>query len=208
MALYRIAGEREQINLLRWACDKFIEIQGGRLTSAELDIIVPPGCGISNFQKDLGRIEYRFSLDKVRAVQQKDFNFSMLDEKDLWFLSNACDLISRIMICQFDRIADIVEPYNMGKDFSKLHKFREDLDDLKKYWGMSRNASYGMFSSQVSDDARTLWDMHQVIRNRLAYDNNPGITPENRWKMGKITVNFDDPFQSNPNVPLLKVERM
>jgi len=127
------------------------------------------------------------------------------NESQLRTLSWSCDLISRIQICQFDRIADIIEPSGLDPDFKKLWEFRGNLNRLKSWWGMSSNASYGIFSLEVPDTARTLWDMHQVIRNRLAYDSNPGITPENRWAKGRFTVDFDEPFHADKGTPLIKV---
>jgi hypothetical protein len=128
-----------------------------------------------------------------------------LNENQLRLLSWACDVVSRIQICQLDRVADIIEPKD-DPNFAKLHAFQDELLYLKRWFGLAPNASYGIFSEEVHNSARTLWDMHQVIRNRLAYDAHPGITPQNRWWNGKFTVDFDEPFHADKENPLIEVE--
>lgn len=129
------------------------------------------------------------------------------NRRQLELISKACDFMSRIQILQFDHISYIVHPkHENDKDFKKLHAFQDDLLKLKQYFGFAPNASYGIYSREVANSARILWDVHQVIRNKITYEENPEVTPENRWKKGKITVNFDKPHQSDKENELIKVE--
>jgi hypothetical protein len=52
--------------------------------------------------------------------------------------------------------------------------------------GLPRNAYHGIFSDKIPDEARVAWDLHQVIRHRLSWDDQPE---------GGITVNFDTPMK-------------
>lgn len=211
MTEYIVEGEKWQLNFLLKSYFDFAEIQNGNLELITTEIIQPENdIDLEMFSFDLLRlkIEYLSGLDKTEPIQFEiiDKNTIICNEEQLRILSWACDLISRIKLCQFDHIADIVTPIDDPK-FRKLHQFRKDLDSLKSYWGLSSSSYFGIFSSKVSDSARTLWDMHQVIRNRLAYDANPGVTPQNRWEMKKFTVDFDEPFHANEKVPLIKIKK-
>ena len=107
---------------------------------------------------------------------------------------------------QFSEVARIVQPkYENDRDFKLLHAFQDELLDLKQWFGFSRNASYGIYSHEVQDSARTLYDMHQIIRNKLAYEANPEVNYGNRWEKGKITIDFDEPHQSDKENELIKI---
>jgi hypothetical protein len=212
MINYLVEGADEQLDLLLAAYDIFSGIENGNIELVA-EVIQPKndpdGQKMGMFQADLLEMKnlyFRNPISREKKVFSVKDNRLICSEEHLRILSWACDLVSRLQICQFDRVADIVYPQN-DPDFKKLWEFREKLDSLKFYWGMSHSMSYGIFSEEVSDTARTLWDIHQVIRNRLSYDANPGITPENRWEKGKFTVDFDEPFHANKEIPLVKVKR-
>jgi hypothetical protein len=210
MANYCIEGTDESLRLLLEAYDIFNGIENGNLELVA-EVIQPKDDQMNMFQADLLELKNLYFKNPIR--ERKRLLFSVIEnkiicsEKNLKVLSWACDIVSRLQICQFDRVADIIEPQD-DPDFKKLWEFRRKLDCLKSYWGMTSNMSYGIFSEEVSDTARTLWDMHQVIRNRLAYDANPEVTLENRWKKGKFTVDFDEPFHANKEIPLIKVVKV
>lgn len=212
MRTYRITGEKEHY-LLIYRAIKFCRcLEKGELVSF-VDIIPTD----RNAFYDLLEMEIKYVIPsnnrryhsvKVRYDKIDENKYQIIcDENTLALLSSACDLISRIHMCQFDHIVDFISIEDDG-NFSKYHELRDKLDDLKKHWGLPKNAYYSIYSDKISDDARSYWDMHQVMRNRLAYDNNPGITPENRWEKGKITVDFDEPMHSNKNLSLIKIEVM
>jgi hypothetical protein len=117
--------------------------------------------------------------------------------------------MSRLQIGQLDHITNVVQPSDFGvenKNWTQLHAFQDELLRLKEYLGLTISSNYGIFSEKVHDSARTLWDIHQVIRNKIAYEENPGVTPMNRWEKGKIFVNFDEPMWSDKNNILIKIE--
>ena len=213
MINYLVEGTDEQLCLLLETYNIFNGIENGNIELVA-EVIQPKndsdGQKMGMFQADLSNLKslyFKNPINRGKVVFSVIENKIICSEKNLRILSWACDIVSRLQICQFDRVADVIEPQD-DPDFKKLWEFRGKLDGLKFYWGMSSNMSYGIFSEEVSDTARTLWDMHQVIRNRLAYDTNPGITPENRWEKGKFTVDFDEPFHANKEIPLIKVRRV
>jgi len=131
-----------------------------------------------------------------------------LNENQLRLLSWACEKVSRIQMCQFDSVADIVSPQREGSDFTIYHEFRDALDSLKRFFGLSTNSYFGIYSDKVDNSARTAFDIHQVIRNYLAYEASPGVTPQNRWERHRFTVDFDDPMRSDNENELVKVSRL
>lgn len=131
-----------------------------------------------------------------------------LNENQLRLLSWACEKISRIQMCQFDSVADIVSPPTEGPGYGILHDFRDALDSLKRFFGLSVGSYFGIYSDKVDNSARTLFDIHCVIRNHLAYEANPGVTQENRWEKHKFTVDFDEPMHSDKENELIKVRKI
>jgi len=212
---YIIEGTKDQLDLMLEAYDFVFRIGNG-----ELELITeiiqpfndPNKLKLGDLENDISYLKGRYfrtlPIEGNKEIFEIVNNTITCNEPQLRSLSWACDLVSRIQICQFDRIADIIEPSGLDPDFKRLWNFRDDLNRLKSWWGLSKNASYGIFSLEVPDTARILWDIHQVIRNRLAYDSNPGITPGNRWEKGKFTVDFDEPFHADKETPLIKVRKI
>ena len=205
---YVIEGTPEQLSLLLETYNVFNGIENGNLELVAE--VMQPLERKEEFYTELTSLKnlyFKNSINRERVI------FSIIDNKitcskeHLQVLSLACDKVSRIQICQFDNIADIAWPIN-NLDFERMWDFRRRLDLLKSFWGMTSYMSYSIFSIEIPDTARTLWDMHQVIRNRLAYDANPGVTPENRWEKRKFTVDFDEPFHTNKEIPLIRVRRV
>lgn len=126
------------------------------------------------------------------------------NEAQLRIMSNACELVSRLHMHQFDAIASYLWP----NDLNQSREFHDRLDDLKEFFGLARNQYHGIYSKEISNDARTLWDAHQVLRNRLSYDAHPEITPENRWKNHGWGVNFDEPMKSDEANELIEVKKI
>jgi hypothetical protein len=212
---YVIEGTENQLSLMLEAYDFVFRIGNGELelvTEIIQPFNDPDRLKLVDLENNISYLKGKYirtlPIEGNREIFNMVNNTITCSESQLRLLSWSCDLVSRIQICQFDRIADIIEPSGPDPDFKRLWDFRDDLDRLKSYWGLSKNASYGIFSEEVSDTARTLWDMYQVIRNRLAYDSNPGVTPGNRWEKGKFTVDFDEPFHADKETPLIKVKRI
>jgi len=205
---YIVEGTPEQLSLLLETYNVFNGIENGNLELVAE--VMQPLERKEEFYSELINLKNLYlkdSINRERIIFSIINNRITCSKEHLGILSLTCDKISRIQICQFDNVADIAWPVN-NLDFEKMWDFRRGLDSLKFFWDMTSNMSYSIFSKEVSDTARTLWDMHQVIRNRLAYDSNPGVTPGNRWERRKFTVDFDEPFHANKEIPLIRVMRV
>lgn len=72
---------------------------------------------------------------------------------------------------QFDVVT---EPWIIRGPVGNIQAAREALDEAKLLLtGMPYGNSYGIMSPQVPEEFRRVYDLHQVIRHRLAWDKNP-----------------------------------
>jgi hypothetical protein len=192
---YLIKANPFQFRLMMDSYRVYNRIENGDLKS--ITEIVIPKINPTGFEIELQDLTEDFGpfLKVPRSLYVVKDGEMKCNEKNLRILSNSCDTISRIKMCQFDNIANIVTLKD-PRDFVKFHRFKSHLDGLKRYWNLSMSANFGIFSHEIDNTARTLWDMHQVIRNRLAYDSSP---------VRKVLVDFDEPFCSDGINPLIKV---
>lgn len=98
------------------------------------------------------------------------------------------------------RVLDFYSRIGMGQFWSLLDRFDIEKNDLleKSSWelraelfprlGTHPGSAWGIHSKEIDDDNRVCWDLQQVIRHRVSWDNEPN---------GGITVNFDNPMKSS-----------
>lgn len=116
-----------------------------------------------------------------------------LTETQLNALSAASELLARLHMGQFPTLTEYI-----NVPIEHISEFQADLENLKLHFGLTYYSSWGIMNDdQVPEQARILWDIHQVIRHRLAYDSRPGLTPENRWSEGAWTVQYDEPYKTS-----------
>jgi len=98
-------------------------------------------------------------------------------------LSQAVDIVTRLHLNQFDVIKDVC--HRRGQPFPDYNEMRDIELHLKQIFSpeLDLNAYWGIYNTQISNDARTLWDMKQKIRNQLAWYSNP---------LGGWTVDYDE----------------
>jgi len=132
---------------------------------------------------------------KSQAVLPKDdvdrpYQLS-LTERQAQVLTEALDLFSRIGMGQLEEIAYVLRSYTKPSESSSLLSSR--LDELKRLareasnvWMGSPCGCRGISSEEIGDAFRVAWDLHQVIRYRLAWDRNPN---------GGLQVSFDTPMK-------------
>jgi hypothetical protein len=122
-----------------------------------------------------------------------------VNELQLQQINNACDLVSRLYMGQWDTILELFRVHSISEAYDSID-MRDKLNALAMECGLrpSLNGYNGILSDEVDDKARILWDLNQVIRYRLAWDRSP---------QGGLGVNFDKPFHSCKDVPLAKVEK-
>ena len=103
-------------------------------------------------------------------------------------LSSVCDIVARLHMNQFSVIKDVC--YRTGQPFPDYNKMRDIEWELKQIFSpeLSHNSYWGIYNTQISNDARTLFDMKQQIRNKLAWYRNP---------LGGWSVNYDEFMQTD-----------
>jgi len=116
-----------------------------------------------------------------------------VDEEHLKALQLAAEVVARIGIGQVGEIARVVGNVRLPQELEK---------DLKKELHPELGQGhYGIGNTKVREEANVLWDIYQVVRNRLAHDNlKPGEVPS-------FTVSFDSPMKTS-NVDLIKIKKM
>jgi hypothetical protein len=117
-----------------------------------------------------------------------------ITDKQAKLISRMCDICSRLYAGQVQEL----------EEFHKLP--RERMLDIKNSWfpELNNNASYGIVNTQISDNARILYDMHQVIRHWFAWRNQKN-TPKTRNWSEQIGVSFDNPWKTGDQ-PLINIE--
>ncbi len=112
-----------------------------------------------------------------------------LNEEQLQLLNNACELMSRLHMGQWDSLR-----YELGLDVSEPSVF-----DLAHFAGLLPydGGYWGIYHEKTPENARKFWDMLQVMRHRLAWDREPE---------GGIYCQFDEPRQSS-ELPMIEVKR-
>lgn len=144
--------------------------------------------------------------DKVKiAVELKDqikhyVSYCNLKDFQARVLVSALDFFTRIGIGQIEEISHGIYVFGWNYPNEWMEQFnevREILDEIKfNLIGMPPNASYGIHSPEIPDEIRMAYDIQQVIRHRLAWDQEPN---------GGITIDFDKPMQcSTVALPTIK----
>lgn len=124
-----------------------------------------------------------------------------LTEDQLRLISMACDTVSRLGIGQWREIMYHL-PLAKIDNYEEYHSTLRLIDNLlSKYMidnvdGYSSNI--GIYNAK--EYSRALYDIHQVIRNKLAWDKAKlmGITDGHTRNHGlMITVDYDEPIKTS-----------
>jgi hypothetical protein len=126
-----------------------------------------------------------------------------LDEKQAELLVQALDLATRLHLGQTNIVGEYLQgcsPRSADPEIvdATLERLRREC------FGFSRSESFGITSEKISDDARAMWDIHQVLRHRLSWDR--AGNPETRDWDTMMGVNFDEPRRSSHERELPKIE--
>lgn len=118
-----------------------------------------------------------------------------LNKEQAQIISKSLDFYSRIIGGQFERMKD----FFWGAKSEHLEEVGKVLSRLKYLLtGMEDNGNLGI--GNISAEGRNAYDLHQVIRDRLALDRE---TKPEHWP----TVDFNPPTQWG-NQPFAKIERV
>lgn len=116
-----------------------------------------------------------------------------ISEAQAKLISVAVELYARLGTGQFMRLDRF-----FLKDFEQA---RPHLDALHILRNGSLQSFGSIASKSIDDDYRVLYDLHQVIRHRLAWDRDPS---------GKesIKVDYDTPYRTSKKESLAMIEPM
>ena len=212
--MYVLCVNEDQDRIINLAEDIFIDLIEGRFVNIIKRFEYIPykiGNGVGkrpdiSFQAalDIGKVaEDLYSRTKVLKLCYNTpvifhaGNAYHFDETTGNFLVKILDIVSRLGIGQFWILSETL--MWDGRIKSQYNGLKELFDGVgKEMTNISVNGSWGIFCSDVPDDARVAYDLLRVIRHRLAWDSQPD---------GGITVNFDEPHQS-AICELAKIDRV
>lgn len=108
-----------------------------------------------------------------------------MDEEQAHITSKALELYTRVMMGQFGYIAEVAQPLIEERGVATFAEASEAMILVKEaVLGFSTGQSHGIHNPKVHEHARIAFDVHKVIRHRLAWDREP---------QGGMGVDFDDP---------------
>jgi hypothetical protein len=136
------------------------------------------------------RIKLKSQVELPKDDYPRPYHLS-LTERQARVITEALDLFSRIGMGQLEEIAHILGSYTKPSESSSL--LPERLEEVKRLareasnvWTGNHFGCRGISSEEIGDTFRVAWDLHQVIRHRLAWDRNP---------KGGLQVSFDTPMK-------------
>lgn len=109
-------------------------------------------------------------------------------------ISTACEVLARLGIGQIEDALHHLPPRDGGPNEGWADDVQAVRSLMKKHMGQVTGFRMG----KSADLANTAWDLHQVVRHRLAWDRNPAGNT--------CSVSFDPPIKSGPE-PLAWMEK-
>lgn len=139
-------------------------------------------------------------LEKYKTLEKTKYQLT-ISEKQTRVIMYALDLFSRIGIGQLEEILRHPQYANVIFNNNATYKVcKELLDEIKRYLtNFPPHASYGIGHPEVHGDCTISYDLVQVIRHRLAWDNNPE---------GGIQVDFGKPMRFSNEEELAKIKQI
>ena len=120
-----------------------------------------------------------------------------LNRPQLESLNMITEIYSRLCLGQMGELR------NVRKDGILFSGVSDEIQS-RVFPFLSFGQSYGIQSEAIPDAARTSFDLYQVIRHFLAWENEPN-TPQTRKWPEQVQVIYDDPMKCGKE-PLAKVE--
>lgn len=129
-----------------------------------------------------------------------------LTKSQLQALQLATEIYARLGIGQI-RDAIYALPLDESKGYPPMHEICRDVEAAIAKHTISNvdgyRASLGIHHKDVKEPVKIAWDLYQVIRNRIAWDDaiEKGIvenhqSPRN-WSGGMFGVHYDDPLKTS-----------
>ena len=130
-------------------------------------------------------------------------------------ISDACELLARLGTGQWPEFIDYMpEPLAFHGRHDAVEALRPVMADLLRQYSPAGayidgyQSHLGIFNELAARGAREAWDLHQVIRHRLAWDRaiaegrTDGTT--RNWADGMMGVDYDEPMHAGSE-PLAEI---
>ena len=127
-------------------------------------------------------------------MSEKLYNIK-LTKSQMESIDMSDDIVSRLFCGQVNEVARCSPSGKVWLEHETESALKKEL-----FPDLDSSAYYGIYSQKAPDTARVLYDIHQVIRNRLAYD---GLKPGEKRS---FTVNFDSPMRTSEKEKLIEVK--
>lgn len=139
-------------------------------------------------------------MTAISEKSQRKYSLS-ITEAQAQVISNALEFYERIGMGQLMEIFYLrPEASQLEADTRKRDFVERMLDEVKSVaWGLKPSSFYSISSRDIRDDFRVAYDLHQVIRHRLAWDRNP--------KKDIMNCHKDEPMRWS-KVELAKIEEV
>jgi len=126
-----------------------------------------------------------------------------INEKQARAILKALEFYERLSMGQVNELAHhFISPFSDKINDENKYIIEEMSEKIKKevFPELDSNSSFGIFSKNVSDDAKIMYDIQQVLRHCVAWSKNPS---------GDIFVDYDTPLQSSKeDMPVAKKIKM
>ena len=134
-----------------------------------------------------------------------------ITERQACTISMACEVLARLGMGQFKDAFEHLPLRTQNLDWSAWH---DDMEQISRI--LSKHMPGGIDGirsstgiSNADEEARTAWDLHAVIRHRLAWDRAiaEGVTDgtKREWP-AMMQVSYDEPMKYSEE-PLAKMEK-
>lgn len=122
-------------------------------------------------------------------------------------ISEACDLLARLGIGQWPEFINYMpDPLAFTGRDDAVEALRPVMADLLRQYSPAGayidgyQSHLGIFNELAARGAREAWDLHQVIRHRMAWDRAiaEGLTDgtTRNWTGGMMGVDYDEPMHA------------
>lgn len=134
---------------------------------------------------------------KMKKTEAKTIKYNLeLTEEQLQTLSHACETCARINMLQLDMIAEHLGKGIIDDSFCEI---RDIMDETAK-----QIREILPENRRRTESANILWDLYQVARHRLAWDQ---LKAQGKTKPDYYSVIYNEPFKTAKS-PLAKVEKI
>lgn len=132
------------------------------------------------------------SFQRAQAQRRSDLVRLSLPEPAALSFCSMLELYARLCLGQWEEIVSLARWEALrdatGRVLSadELKELQAALDEAKQdALGLSRNASWGIYSPALKESTRLAWQVYKAVRHRLAWDRRPE---------GGVGVTFDEPL--------------